>query len=734
MEHQTMTSVGGFGESLIAHELAHQWFGDMITCRTWPDIWLNEGFATYCEVLYQENRYGKAAYWNDINGEMNYAKTAVGSIYVGDTSNVGTLFDGSLVYDKGASVLHMLRHILSDSVFIHSMYNYAHNPALRFGTAGTHDFQNACESTSGRDLGYFFNEWIYGEKYPTYAYGWDSRSDSGGYRTTVVISQTTGTTNPTFFTMPIDLKFIAAGWDTTLTVFNDSISQTFAFQTPQSPYSVLLDSSGWILKSLGNPFSMLPSPLGFGNVDIGLQAVDSVTVSNGGAVPIIITSVLSDFGEFTVTPTSAAIPAWTSKKFTITYQPLSTGTKTAHITFINNGPTTPNRLTVTGTGAMPSSLTIVSKGWNMVSVPMAVTDPRKQTLFPTSVSPALSYEGGPGYTTRDTLLNGTGYWLKFDTSQIVTIAGTPLAADTVALSAGWNLIGALANPVDTAAIATIPAGLVRSPYFGFEGAYVMVDSLLPYHGYWIKSADTGRLTLNSSALPSPRIVADPLSGASSLTIRDASGGSERLYFRGGGAKSSMDGAMLPPIPPEGIFDARFSGDRLVVTLDGNSRVEAPIQISSTHYPVTINWIDVSTDVVPSLSVDGKRVEITGGGSVTIDNAGSRVILVLERGRSVPSTFSLDQNYPNPFNPSTTIRYALPENADVILRIFDVLGREIRTLVSEREESGHHAVRWDGMDDAHMQVSGGVYVYRIDAVSLSGGMGAFRASGKMLFIR
>lgn len=249
MEHQTMTSTGTFSENVIAHELSHQWFGDMITCRTWPDLWLNEGFATYCTGLYREMRYGIASYWSYINGLVNSAKQAQGTLYVQDTTNVNNLFSSSRVYNKGAMVLHMLRHVLGDSVFFQAMYNYAHDPRVRFGTASTAEFRSVCETTSGRDLAWFFNEWVFGERYPSYTYSWSSQPGTGGYDVAVRINQTTGTPNPAFFTMPIDLKFLATGWDTTITIFNDTNGQVFSFTLSRNPTSMQFDPDGWILKN-----------------------------------------------------------------------------------------------------------------------------------------------------------------------------------------------------------------------------------------------------------------------------------------------------------------------------------------------------------------------------------------------------------------------------------------------------------------------------------------------------
>ncbi|MDH3252596.1 MAG: M1 family aminopeptidase, partial [Ignavibacteria bacterium] len=248
MEHQTMTSTGSFAEYIIAHELAHQWFGDLITCANWSNIWLNEGFATYSEALYYEEYYGSSRYWTDMSAKMVAAKSAAGTIYRGDTSGVGSLFNGSLVYRKGATVLHMLRHVLGDSLFFLSLRTYVADPRFRYGVATTEDFQDVCETVSGKDLGYFFQQWIYGEKYPRYTYSWSAEPAASGYDMTVVLNQTTGTTNPAFFTMPVDFKVTGTGWDTTLVLFNNANGQQFTFTVPSLPTSGELDPESWILR------------------------------------------------------------------------------------------------------------------------------------------------------------------------------------------------------------------------------------------------------------------------------------------------------------------------------------------------------------------------------------------------------------------------------------------------------------------------------------------------------
>jgi aminopeptidase N len=250
MEHQTMTCLGNYDETLMAHELAHQWFGDMITCGNWANIWMNEGFATYSACLYHEQKLGPSFFASYMNGIMTSAKSTTASLYVQDTSNVSTLFSSSLVYNKGATVLHMLRHVLGDSTFFHALRAYAGDPRFRFNNATTEDFRQVCEAQSGKDLGYFFNEWVYGKGYPQYTYSWGAVPDTdGGYIIPIRITQTAGS-NPAFFTMPLDIKVQGQGWDTTVVVYNNLADQFFSIHTARIPSIVALDPNNWVLKSL----------------------------------------------------------------------------------------------------------------------------------------------------------------------------------------------------------------------------------------------------------------------------------------------------------------------------------------------------------------------------------------------------------------------------------------------------------------------------------------------------
>ncbi len=137
----------------------------------------------------------------------------------------------------------------------------------------------------------------------------------------------------------------------------------------------------------------------------------------------------------------------------------------------------------------------VSQHWNMVSLPLTVPDPRKTSLFPTSISNAYAFSSTSGYVNRDTLLNRFGYWLKFSLAQEVAIRGTERSYDTLDIAAGWNMIGATSFPVAVASIIQIPSGIVASSFFAYGGAYSSADTLKPGYAYWVKSAQAGKLIL-----------------------------------------------------------------------------------------------------------------------------------------------------------------------------------------------------------------------------------------------
>lgn len=177
MEHQTMTTLGWFDDGLTVHELGHQWFGDNVTCASWSDIWLNEGFASYTEYLMFEHFSPGSEITDMADRHTNIMEQPGGSVWVEDSLHEASIFSGRLVYNKGAAIIHTLRFLLNDDVqFFQALQLYQQT----FGDSTAHasDMKQIMETVSGLDLTNFFNEWYYGEGYPTYSIEWNQLNSS----------------------------------------------------------------------------------------------------------------------------------------------------------------------------------------------------------------------------------------------------------------------------------------------------------------------------------------------------------------------------------------------------------------------------------------------------------------------------------------------------------------------------------------------------------------------------
>lgn len=205
MEHQTMSSVTHFGYELLVHEMAHQWFGDKITCASWSDIWLNEGFATYSTWLsfdFSEDPYNYYEAWLTQTRDKIVAKPD-GSVYVSDTSLVSRIFDSRLSYYKGAWLLHMLRDQLGDDDFFAAIKNYITNPEFAYSFVTTNDLIEHLESAADTSLTEFFQDWFYGEGFPAYNLIW---TQDDGYNVTLSLNQTPSHNSVDFFEMDVPVR------------------------------------------------------------------------------------------------------------------------------------------------------------------------------------------------------------------------------------------------------------------------------------------------------------------------------------------------------------------------------------------------------------------------------------------------------------------------------------------------------------------------------------------------
>jgi aminopeptidase N len=251
MENQTLINIcpNCWNENLISHEFAHHWFGDLISPATWADIWLNEGFATYCEALWDETDGGYNAYKNAIDADANgYLQSNLGwPVYNPEwavsTPDIGILFNYAITYEKGACVLHMLRYVLGDSTFFDALKSYATDPGFTFSNASTDDFIQKINTATGQNLNWFFDEWIKQPNYPVYN---NTYAILSGNRVQFKAKQTQP--SPAFFQMPIELKIsFSDGSDSTIRIVNSSNGEIFTFAFDKIPANLVFDPNNNIV-------------------------------------------------------------------------------------------------------------------------------------------------------------------------------------------------------------------------------------------------------------------------------------------------------------------------------------------------------------------------------------------------------------------------------------------------------------------------------------------------------
>lgn len=252
MEHQTMTTMGGFSFGLVAHELGHMWFGDNVTCATWSDIWINEGFATYSDYLcrYYINGTGPGTSFM-VESQNSAMSQSGGSVYIPENEiypgNEGRIFNGRLSYRKGAAIIHTLRHeIQNDDLFFDVMKTF--QTQFADSTATGEDFKEVAENLTGMDFDQFFDQWYYGEGYPLYDYEWYS---SGG-EFHLTSTQSTSSSTP-FFEMLMDYRlFFEDGSDTVVHLMQTQNINHFVVNSGKNVITFFVDPYEWTMEKVNS--------------------------------------------------------------------------------------------------------------------------------------------------------------------------------------------------------------------------------------------------------------------------------------------------------------------------------------------------------------------------------------------------------------------------------------------------------------------------------------------------
>jgi aminopeptidase N len=231
MEHTTVSFMGSFDRNLIAHELAHQWFGNKITCGSWKDIWLNEGFATYLSGLTIENLDGNTAFttWKQQRNNSITSQPG-GAVYLTDTDtlSVNRIFSGRLSYNKGAMVLHMLRKKVGDANFFQGLKDYLSDTDHAYAYAKTQDFIPIMEAASGQSLTEFFSDWLYNQGYPSYTIEWNQISPT---EVKTTITQTQSDASVSYFEAPVPLRFLGTMGEVLDVTLNNTTNTEEFFNT-----------------------------------------------------------------------------------------------------------------------------------------------------------------------------------------------------------------------------------------------------------------------------------------------------------------------------------------------------------------------------------------------------------------------------------------------------------------------------------------------------------------------
>ncbi len=396
-----------------------------------------------------------------------------------------------------------------------------------------------------------------------------------------------------------------------------------------------------------------------------------------------------------------------------------------------------------GGGATFKITTSLLDQWNMVGIPAVLSDSTASVVYPTKTSTV--YEYNAGYSPVTKLRNDRGYYLRFSGAQSHDYEGAFI--DSMAMNAynGWNIMGSISVPIDSAMIITEPSGSLASIFYLFNNGYVHTTTIMPGGGYWIKTNAAGKIILSMrnvldagrGVVGKPNLVSDeatdPFTMYDRFTITDATGSTQNLFVRNALLTGTTDNIEMPPPSPDNEFNVRFSPNQYLQSIMPDSvGTDLSIALNAVTYPAELTW-EINPDngltyILPEGGGGlGKGNSLSRSKRMILQNRGDGFVHFNVSNRNVqenelPAQFSLQQNYPNPFNPSTVISYDLPLDVHVTLKVYDVLGREVMTLVNGVVEAGYHQTILNAAN-----LASGLYFYRLQA-------GAYASVKKLMLMK
>ncbi len=526
-------------------------------------------------------------------------------------------------------------------------------------------------------------------------------------------------------------------------------------------YSIVITAAG---------FSASPTTVAFGNVWKDSTQVDSVAVTNTGTTAhLIIDSVKSSNSLFTIAPTTADINISATKKFGITFAPVAKGAQTGKIYFYHNAPNKIDSIAVTGNGiikeaifsATPSTLsfTNVLSGEtkkDSITVKNIGTDSLKITAVTSSNA---VFTVTPTVVVLDTMASAKFYVTYAPVSSgnqngaVVFFSNAATVTDTVAVS-GSSLSKVSVKEARNAANGSTVyiEGIVTRT----KGSYLYMQdtsaAIVVYYGIagWVRDSITSGYFAKGDKIEVMGITSE-YKGLKEISTTNSAAGiiSVKRLSR----SNTLPAAQLVTVKEIATNGENYEAELLKVinlTVTGSGAYAAATSYAIVDATDSTNAVVLRTPNASDGDVDGmsiiNKVTFTGVlGQFTSTTGGYQLMVidtadvtdnslgVQEQYSGIPTVYDLQNNYPNPFNPSTTIAYAIPQQSMVTVKIYSILGQEVKTLVNDVQSPSYYRVVWSGTNNSDKQVSSGVYFIRISAKS-STGNASFVQIKKMMLMK